>query len=139
MRGNQLPALISKSTTGPVRIPYIQRAFRAAHSKTRDGIKYDKHESPYVAAPFALTHKANFPILVSPKSEFLSVSVIGLDSAEIGPSVDTTGRFGLFSIRVRLEALGGHMEVESKPGHGTRVTLVAPLKYNGGNKKDKVS
>ena len=31
------------------------------------------------------------------------------------------------------------MEVESKPGHGTRVTLVAPLKHNGGNKKDKVS
>jgi signal transduction histidine kinase len=65
--------------------------------------------------------------------------VIGFDSAEIGPSADTTGRFGLFSIRIRLETLGGHMEVESKPGHGTRVTLVAPLKHNGENKKDKVS
>ena len=64
---------------------------------------------------------------------------VGFDSAEIGSSVDTTGRFGLFSIRVRLEPLGGHMEVESKPGHGTRVTLVAPLKHNGGNKKEKVS
>jgi len=64
---------------------------------------------------------------------------VGFDSAAIGPSVDTTGRFGLFSIRVRLEPLGGHMEVESKPGHGTRVTLVAPLKHKGGNKKEKVS
>ena len=64
---------------------------------------------------------------------------IGFDSAAIGPSVDTTGRFGLFSIRVRLEPLGGHMEVYSKPGHGTRVTLIAPLKHNGGNKKEKVS
>ena len=64
---------------------------------------------------------------------------VGFDSAEIGSSVDTTGRFGLFSIRVRLEPLGGHMEVDSKPSHGTRVTLVAPLKHNGENKKEKVS
>jgi two-component system NarL family sensor kinase len=55
---------------------------------------------------------------------------VGFDIAEIGPSIDTTGRFGLFSIRMRLEPLDGHMEVESKPGHGTRVTLVAPLKHN---------
>ena len=64
---------------------------------------------------------------------------VGFDSAEIGSSMDTTGRFGLFSIRVRLEPLGGHMEVESKLGHGTRVTLLAPLKHNGRNKKEKVS
>ena len=64
---------------------------------------------------------------------------VGFDSAEIGPSVDTTGKFGLFSIRVRLEPLGGHMEVESKPGHGTRVTLMAPLKRSGENKEEKVS
>jgi signal transduction histidine kinase len=53
--------------------------------------------------------------------------------------VDTTGRFGLFSIRMRLEPLGGHMEVDSKLGHGTRVTLMAQLKHNGENKKEKVS
>jgi PAS domain S-box-containing protein len=64
---------------------------------------------------------------------------VGFDIAEISPSVDTTGRFGLFSIRVRLEPLGGHMEIDSKTGHGTRVTLVAPLKHNRGNKKEKVS
>lgn len=38
-----------------------------------------------------------------------------------------TRRFGLFSIRERLKYLGGLMEIESKPGQGTRVTLVAPL------------
>jgi signal transduction histidine kinase len=54
-------------------------------------------------------------------------------------STASSSRFGLLSIRVRLEPLGGDMEVESKPGHGTRVTLVAPLKHNGGNKKEKVS
>jgi signal transduction histidine kinase len=64
---------------------------------------------------------------------------VGFDSTEIGSSMDTTGRFGLFSIRVRLEPLGGHMEVQSKAGHGTRVSLIAPLRHNEGNKKEKVS
>jgi len=64
---------------------------------------------------------------------------IGFDSTEIGPNVDTTSRFGLFSIQMRLEPFGGHMKVDAKPGHRTGVTLVAPLKHNGKNKKEKVS
>jgi signal transduction histidine kinase len=64
---------------------------------------------------------------------------IGFDCDRIGPSVDTADRFGLFSIQMRLQPLGGHMEVDSKPGQGTRVTLVAPLKNNGKNKNDKIS
>jgi len=39
-----------------------------------------------------------------------------------------TGGFGLFSIRERLSYFGGSVEIDSKPRHGTRVTLVAPLK-----------
>jgi len=35
--------------------------------------------------------------------------------------------FGLFSIRERLDFLGGKLEIKSKPGQGTRVTLMAPL------------
>ncbi|WP_342348786.1 response regulator [uncultured Nitrospira sp.] len=36
------------------------------------------------------------------------------------------GKFGLFSIRERLEALGGTIHIESKEGQGTRITLVVP-------------
>jgi len=39
--------------------------------------------------------------------------------------------FGLFSIRERMEALGGRMAVESAPGRGTKITLVVP--YVGGS------
>ena len=35
-------------------------------------------------------------------------------------------QFGLFSIRERLELLGGELEIQSQPGYGTTVTLVAP-------------
>jgi PAS domain S-box-containing protein len=34
--------------------------------------------------------------------------------------------WGLFSIRERLTLLGGHFEIDSAPGKGTRVRLVAP-------------
>lgn len=41
--------------------------------------------------------------------------------------------YGLFSIHERLKYLGGFLEIESKPGQGTRVTLVAPLEKKENN------
>jgi len=41
---------------------------------------------------------------------------------------DKTGGFGLFSIRERLNYIGGSLEVDTNQGHGTRVTLVIPAK-----------
>jgi signal transduction histidine kinase len=38
------------------------------------------------------------------------------------------GGFGLFSIRTRLEHLGGSMHIDSAPGGPTRVTLRLPIK-----------
>lgn len=39
----------------------------------------------------------------------------------------TNKGFGLFSIRERLEGLGGHMEIQSEVGRGTTVILTAPI------------
>lgn len=50
------------------------------------------------------------------------------NTISVGPK---TGGFGLFSIRERLEQLGGHLEIKSSPGHGCRVTISAPLKQTG--------
>ena len=35
--------------------------------------------------------------------------------------------FGLFSVKERMEAMGGRLEVKSAPGQGTTVTLLLPL------------
>ena len=35
--------------------------------------------------------------------------------------------FGLFSIRERLNHLGGSMQIDSVPGVGTRIVVVAPM------------
>jgi PAS domain S-box-containing protein len=37
------------------------------------------------------------------------------------------GKFGLFSIRERAEALGGRFDIESAPGQGTLARLVVPI------------
>jgi signal transduction histidine kinase len=51
----------------------------------------------------------------------------GLEPKAIQPESLPAGKFGLFSIRQRLEHLGGRMEVSGAPGQGTRVTLWMPL------------
>jgi len=40
--------------------------------------------------------------------------------------------FGLFSVRERLDHLGGHIDVESGTGCGTQITLAAPLRHETG-------
>jgi PAS domain S-box-containing protein len=53
---------------------------------------------------------------------------VGFDPAEIVSASAQAGGFGLFSIRERLEQAGGHLKIESEPGRGTTITLIAPLK-----------
>ncbi len=52
---------------------------------------------------------------------------VGFVLPETGFHISTQGGYGLFNINERLDYLGGRLEIECKPGQGTRVTLVAPL------------
>jgi PAS domain S-box-containing protein len=51
---------------------------------------------------------------------------IGFDTSKID-SYLRSGCFGLFSIRERLNRMGGYLEIESEPGKGTRIYIIAPL------------
>jgi len=52
---------------------------------------------------------------------------IGFENSELEATETGSRGFGLFSIRERLNPLGGHLEIKSEPGRGTHVTMVAPL------------
>lgn len=53
---------------------------------------------------------------------------IGFDPSAGGPPMNAmSSKFGLFSIRERMRAMGGALEVESERGKGTAVTLRVPL------------
>jgi PAS domain S-box-containing protein len=51
----------------------------------------------------------------------------GFDPAKSGSSAESPGGYGLFSIRERAEALGGELTVDSAPGRGAVVTVLAPM------------
>lgn len=51
----------------------------------------------------------------------------GFDVSQLERADHQQEGFGLFSIRERLTYVGGKFAIESEPGKGTKVTLVAPL------------
>jgi signal transduction histidine kinase/ActR/RegA family two-component response regulator len=48
-------------------------------------------------------------------------------TAAAQPAGGLSSKFGLFSIRERMKALGGSFEIQSAPGQGTTATLTLPL------------
>ncbi len=52
----------------------------------------------------------------------------GFDAVEVTSTAAKEAKFGLFSIRERLEQLGGQFEIDSEDGRGSKVTMTAPLK-----------
>jgi PAS domain S-box-containing protein len=61
---------------------------------------------------------------------------VGFDPVEVRTLASKRAEFGLFSIRESLEELGGHFEIESKPGAGCKATMTAPLKSQSRKKED---
>jgi len=53
---------------------------------------------------------------------------VGFDSSKMGSHLMRSKGFGLFSVRERLNHIGGHLKIESRPNSGTRVTMIAPLR-----------
>jgi PAS domain S-box-containing protein len=53
---------------------------------------------------------------------------VGFDPVEAASLATKRAKYGLFSIRERLEQLGGKIEINSKIGNGSRIIMKAPLK-----------
>ena len=51
---------------------------------------------------------------------------VGFDPETLRAWDGTDQGFGLFSLRERLELLGGRLDVESAPGRGASFTIIAP-------------
>jgi signal transduction histidine kinase len=86
-------------------------------------------------------HAHKVKVFIKRLGEQISVTVeddgVGFDPAEVLSMAAGKGEFGHFSIRERLERLGGHLEIESKPNCGCRVTIVAPLKREKTESEDE--
>ena len=51
----------------------------------------------------------------------------GFELAALDAAAENGGGFGLFNVREQLEALGGQLDIRSRPGEGTRVSLWGPV------------
>ncbi|MEI6521091.1 MAG: PAS domain S-box protein [bacterium] len=63
----------------------------------------------------------------------------GFAIKEIQDATDSNKGFGLFSIRERVEGLGGGIKIVSAIGKGTSISLYLPMNMTGTNKKNKRS
>jgi PAS domain S-box-containing protein len=57
---------------------------------------------------------------------------VGFDPETLPAGVESNRGFGLFSIRERLQLIGGQFEIESKPGKGSRFVLSVPIQPPAG-------
>jgi len=80
-------------------------------------------------AKHAGTDRATVSLRVDPDQQ-LSIEVQdqgrGFDPVALEARSEN-GRFGLFSVRERMQAMGGRLDVTSRPGEGTTVTMILPL------------
>ncbi len=70
-------------------------------------------------------------VMVEKQADLLCIKVIdqgvGFERAANAPTGELSSKFGLFSIRERMRALGGSLSIQSAPGMGTTATLRLPL------------
>jgi two-component system sensor histidine kinase DegS len=78
---------------------------------------------------------ANVGVKVRKKDRGLQIIVeddgVGFDVDESRAQFSRTDGFGLFSIRERLDHFEGCVEIISKAGEGTRITVSVPLTVKG--------
>jgi signal transduction histidine kinase len=54
---------------------------------------------------------------------------VGFEPEEVRSRRQKRGGFGLFNIEERLGLIGGHLEIATAPGQGTRITVFAPVEW----------
>jgi len=74
-------------------------------------------------------------VILSHEKPFLKIQVnddgVGFDASRIFGPREQNGGFGFFSMRERLNYLGGGLEVRSRPGQGSQIILTVPQKGSG--------
>jgi PAS domain S-box-containing protein len=83
-------------------------------------INIEKHAKPTQVSVTAEKDKGHLHIIVKDNGR-------GFPATQAMQGAPSMGGFGLFSIIEQVKSIGGHVEVESTPGQGTRTVVQAPL------------
>ncbi len=121
MQHYSLTVTVHTDSRGEVQLPEAQ-AVLLFQSVRELLINVAKHAASKQASIVAEKKEGGLRIVVEDKG-------VGFDLLAIAPQKNSplSSKFGLFSIRERMNAMGGHLEFHSAPGEGTRATLILPL------------
>lgn len=92
-------------------------------------INSSKHAGTGEAA-VAMEHRDGL-LRIEVRDEGVGFDLAVAAAADETSSGGVSSKFGLFSIRERMRALGGSLEIESAPGKGTTATLLLPFERSG--------
>jgi PAS domain S-box-containing protein len=120
MQRYQLHVSVQIDSTGAVRLPEDQAMllFQSVRELLINAVKH-------AVAKQAFLH-------VEEQEGYLQIVVedqgVGFDLLAMATQQPSplSSKFGLFSIRERMNAMGGRLELHSSPGEGTRATLILP-------------
>lgn len=121
MQRYQLKVTVRTLTTEDLRLPEDQ-AVLLFQSVRELLINAAKHAVSKHASVVAEDRDGCLRIVVEDKG--VGFDLLGVATQQSSPM---SSKFGLFSIRERMNALGGRFELHSAPGEGTRATLILPL------------
>jgi signal transduction histidine kinase/ActR/RegA family two-component response regulator len=121
MQRYSLTVTVHTDSPGDLRLPENQ-AVLLFQSVRELLINVAKHAASKQASIRAEEREGALRIVVEDKG-------VGFDLLAIATQKDSplSSKFGLFSIRERMNAMGGHLKFHSAPGEGTRATLILPL------------
>ena len=116
-----LTVTVHTDSPGDVRLPENQ-AVMLFQSVRELLINVAKHALSKQASIIAEESEGKLRIVVEDQG-------VGFDLLAIATQKDSplSSKFGLFSIRERMNAMGGDLKFHSAPGEGTRATLILPL------------
>lgn len=107
--------------------PQIEIAlFRIVQEAISNIARHAKAESTYINLEFK-----ERSILVQVEDDGT-----GFDLTAISASSSSKEKFGLLGMKERAELLGGTLNIETKPGHGTRVVIEIPISWEQDNVKN---
>jgi signal transduction histidine kinase len=79
-------------------------------------------------------HATEAAVCIGMDRDFVRIEVrddgVGFDASGERTFEGSEAAFGLFSIRERLDHLGGRLEIDSSPRRGTKVTMFVPANTN---------
>jgi signal transduction histidine kinase len=79
-------------------------------------------------------------VILSLQKPYIKIQVndngVGFDTAQVFNPKSHNRGFGFFSVRERLNYIGGELEIKSKTGQGSQIILKVPRRKNSKSRKE---